>query len=76
MITTRWGGIPEIVTERSGILIEPRNSLALAEAMRALMHSPVRMRELRHGAALMAHQFSSRVWTQTFLDLSRRLLDR
>ncbi len=76
VITTRWGGIPEIVSERSGILIEPRNSLALADAMRTLTHSSVRMSALRNGAALMAQQFSSRIWTQTFLDLSRRLLDR
>ncbi len=76
VIATRWGGIPEIVSEQSGILIEPRNSLALADAIRTLMHSSIRMSELRNGAALMAQKFSSSTWTQTFLDLSRQLLDK
>lgn len=74
VIASRWGGIPEIVSDASGILIEPQDSRALAEAMEGLTKSSAKMLELRRGAAAMADKFSSTAWTKTFLDINRRLV--
>lgn len=74
VIASRWGGIPEIVSDRSGILIEPRNSQSLADAMNKLIMSPTLMRDLRKGARAMAGKFASETWTRTFVEINQQLL--
>lgn len=75
VITTRWRAIPEIVDDTSGILIEPGNAAQLAHAMQTLMNSPQRIDALRQGALTMARRFSSQVWTDRFLQLSRTIVE-
>ncbi len=70
VITTRWRCIPEIVTDRSGILVEPQDVGELAAAMRHLSTSPECVMLLRNGAKDAAAAFSSDIWTDRFLEIS------
>lgn len=73
VITTRWGGIPEIVTPETGILVEPRDAVKLAEAMQMLIDSDQLYETLRKGARAKAAEFDAERWTQFFIDLCQRL---
>jgi glycosyltransferase involved in cell wall biosynthesis len=73
VIATRWRSLPEIVEHGvSGLLIEPRDAAALAQAMAELHDDPERMQALRGGALALAERFSSRRWTQEFVDICRQ----
>ncbi|MGC4097162.1 MAG: glycosyltransferase family 4 protein [Nitrospira sp.] len=69
VITTRWGGIPEIVTQETGILVEPRDVEGLAKAMQAVMDSDELLQALREGARTKAGEFDANRWTRCFIDL-------
>ena len=73
VIATRWGGIPEIVTVETGILVEPRNVAGLARAMQMLIDSDHLLSKLRNGARSKAAEFDADRWTQYFIDLCHRL---
>lgn len=73
VITTRWGGIPEIVTPETGILVEPRDPVELAKAMQMLIDSDQLCETLREGARAKAAEFDAERWTQFFIDLCQRL---
>ena len=72
VVATRWRSLPEIVEDGiSGVLIEPRDADALAQAMRDLHDQPERMEALRSGALARAEGFSSRRWTREFVEICR-----
>ncbi len=71
VITTRWRSIPEIVTERCGILVEPKDLDSLVQAMQRLSTSPELFAALRAGAKEAAVAFSSHVWTERFLEIAK-----
>jgi glycosyltransferase involved in cell wall biosynthesis len=73
VITTRWGGIPEIVTAETGILVEPRDVAGLAKAMQMLIDSDQLLATLRDGARSKAAEFDAKGWTQYFVDLCQRV---
>jgi glycosyltransferase involved in cell wall biosynthesis len=73
VIATRWGGIPEIVTTETGILVEPRDVAGLAKAMQTLIDSDHLLSTLRTGARSKATEFDADRWTQYFIDLCHRL---
>ncbi len=73
VIATRWGGIPEIVTAETGILVEPRDVADLARAMQTLIDSDCLLSKLRDGARANAAEFDADRWTQYFIDLCDRL---
>jgi glycosyltransferase involved in cell wall biosynthesis len=51
VIATSVGGIPEIIkNDREGILVEPRNSLQLAEAISEMLSDPSRRRKIGNNA--------------------------
>jgi glycosyltransferase involved in cell wall biosynthesis len=60
VIAARSGGNPEIVVHGStGLLVEPKRSRALADAMMALISNPLRMRSMgRAGRARIRKEFS------------------
>src|SRR5262249_42486224 len=74
VIATRWGGIPEIVTDETGILVEPRDVASLAKAMQMLIDSNHLLATLRAGARSKAAEFDANRWTQYFIDLCRSLV--
>jgi len=63
VISTTVGGIPEIVNDQCGILIEPGNEEALAQAMRHLITDENVYQRLCRGAREAREQFSSEYWT-------------
>lgn len=76
VIATRWGGIPEVVDDRTGVLIEPRSADALARAMEELSNDPERYARLREGVRRRREEFSSERWTDTFVDYCREIARR
>ncbi len=75
VLATQWGGIPEIVSPKEGILVPPRDARALADAMQLLIDSPERRGELKAGAREAAKAFSSKAWSQFFLDCHKNWRD-
>jgi glycosyltransferase involved in cell wall biosynthesis len=76
VITTNWLAIPEIVDEACGILIEPRNTAALVEAISAMHGDPLRWRRLKEGARRKAEQFDHPVWARMFESICKSLVQR
>ncbi|MBT8095886.1 MAG: glycosyltransferase family 4 protein, partial [Woeseia sp.] len=75
VIATRCGAIDEIVEDGvTGLLINPRDADALAEAMCKLSKDPEFFRRLSEGALLRAHDFSSTVWTQRFVEICNDII--
>lgn len=73
VIATRWGGIPEIVTSETGILVEPRDVEGLARAMQQIMTSEELRARLRAGARQKATEFDAEQWTTYFIQLCEGL---
>jgi len=71
VITTRIGGIPEIVNETCGIFVEPESEVQLACAIDDVCRNPARYRELCDGAAKQGELFHSGKWTNAFIELCR-----
>lgn len=73
-IATRWISIPELVDDTCGVLIEPRNSVALADAI-ALLHSDRDLYErLKAGARDRSQAFSTDIWTAKFVEICETVL--
>lgn len=63
VIATRWAGIPEVVEdENSGLLVEPRSSASLRDAIMRVMHHPELYKRLCEGARARGEFFRSRYW--------------
>lgn len=73
VIATRWGGIPEIVDSKTGILVEPRDVAGLANAMRNLIESDQLLAKLSSGARSKGVEFDADRWTQYFVNLCHQL---
>ena len=70
MVASRVGGLPEIVAEgETGLLVPPEDPSALAEALRALIRSPQRRREL--GKAARARAVDRYDWQRCALAMER-----
>ena len=75
VIATRWRSLPEIVQHgTNGILIEPKDAPALADAMSRLHDDAALLGVLKAGTPASAEQFSSRRWTREFVNLCREAL--
>jgi N-acetyl-alpha-D-glucosaminyl L-malate synthase BshA len=74
-VSTRVGGIPEVVEDdRSGLLVPAGDVAALAAALESLIHDPTRRRALGHAAQTRARElFSADVIVPRYEDLYRRL---
>jgi glycosyltransferase involved in cell wall biosynthesis len=77
VVAARAGGIPHIVQDGvNGVLVEPGNAEALADAISRLLHDPVRRRRLavrgRQDSELWSWEASTRELVR-FYELARRL---
>lgn len=72
VITTICGGIPEIVDQTSGIVIEPGDVAALQQAMKRLSDDRQLYMHLCRGARTRGEQFSSGYWNDKFVGLCRQ----
>ena len=75
VICTDWMSIPEIVDETRGILIPPRDSDALFEAMSRLAEDPAAYARLRNGARRARTIFSADAWADYFVMVCHRLAE-
>jgi L-malate glycosyltransferase len=78
IVATRAGGIPEVIVDgESGILVPPRDSRSLANAILALLRDPGRRALLaRAGRARVAERFSIDRMVDATLDVYERLAGR
>ena len=76
VISTRVGGIPELVTSnKNGLLVEPANSEQLTETMMSLLQNPVFAEELgRRGRRLVEEKFAWPLVTGEVVDLYSKIL--
>lgn len=59
VVASRFGGFPEVVDEgRTGLLAPPRDPVALAQAVNALLDDPARRRAMADAAPVWAAQFA------------------
>lgn len=73
-IGTRVGGIPEVIKDGAGILAEPGNSGALAEAMKQMLNPSARSQMGRRARAV-AGQFSIERAVSQYATVYRELLE-
>lgn len=76
VICTRVGGIPEVVDESCGILVEPRSADALYEAMKTLVKDSRLYQGLCRGVLKKREQFDSRIWTDRFVGVCAQVARR
>jgi glycosyltransferase involved in cell wall biosynthesis len=75
LITTRCGGIPEIVDETSGIFVEPGDPDALFHAMKLVVENRSLYHRLLKGVRRKRNEFDSTVWADRFVDYCRQTVD-
>jgi glycosyltransferase involved in cell wall biosynthesis len=76
VIATTVGGIPEIVDERCGILVEPGDEEALAHAMRHLISDQAAYQRLCEGARDARERFSAEYWTEWLVQECLQLIKK
>lgn len=76
IISTAVGGIPEIVDERCGILVEPGDTDALAGAMLRLVDDEALYHRFCQGALEVKDRFSAEYWVDWLVDQCDRLHGR
>jgi glycosyltransferase involved in cell wall biosynthesis len=75
VVATPVGGVPEMVTTETGLLVNPDDPHQLAGAIRTLLDDPARMRRLGQAGRQQALvQFSATAMTTRFVALYDRLL--
>ena len=77
VVATRVGGLPELVHDgETGILVEPRDPGALADAVAGLLGDPERSGHLgAAGRELRAAEYDVDVWVKRLEDLYESRLD-
>ena len=75
VIATRWLALPEIVLhEKTGLLVEPRNTESLFSAMLRLSEDIELYHQLRHESLEFVQDFSTKKQAQLFMEYCRRVL--
>ena len=68
VITTRCGGIPEIVDRSCGLFVEPGNADSLYEAMNIVIENSEVYRGLKQGVVDRRKEFDAGIWTDRFVE--------
>jgi glycosyltransferase involved in cell wall biosynthesis len=75
VICSRWQGLPEIVDDSCGILVEPRSAESLRIAMHELIRNTERFRYVQEGVTKRRLEFSAELWRDRFIDLCKGLVE-
>jgi glycosyltransferase involved in cell wall biosynthesis len=67
VVATTWRSIPEIVDESCGILVEPKNPDALANAIGLLARDPTQRKKLSEGSYNRRLDFDQTLSVQRFI---------
>jgi len=68
IITTKCGGITEIVDESSGLFVVPGNADSLFDAMKIVVENDEIYRNLRQGVYRKCKEFDSATWADRFVE--------
>jgi len=75
VIAARVGGIPDIVTDgKTGLLIPPKDSKAIIQAIESLYHDPGYRRRLADNALVQLSNYSPSKMARRYLDLYKTVL--
>lgn len=74
VIATRWLAIPEMVDEQCGVLVEPHDAVAFADAVTTMHRETQLWRRLKEGAKQRAKSFDHAVWSKKFEDICEALV--
>ena len=70
VVATRVGAIPEVVDQQSGIVVEPRDAMTLAEAMLRLLQNPEAARAMGEaGRKRIQQKYSSDAMAQQYMNI-------
>ncbi len=76
VIATRVGGIPEIVTPETGILVSPQNSEQLATAIQGLLSDPLKRAQLGEAGFQQVHdRFSIETMINEYHSLYEQVIE-
>ena len=75
VVTTRVGGVPDVVSEEEAILVPSEDPEALAHSIRRVLDNPTEasQRSKRAGCRLRQN-FTSETWLDAYEDLYRTLV--
>jgi glycosyltransferase involved in cell wall biosynthesis len=73
IVASQIGGIPEIVDDTVGILVEPKNAEDLCQAMTRLVQDRELFQRLRSNTRAKAEFFSSQCWAEEFVKSCQEL---
>ena len=74
VICTHWQGLPEIVDESCGILVDPKSVEALRCAMQRIMSDDDFFSRLQEGVIRKRQEFSSDLWRDRFIEYCKDLV--
>ncbi len=76
LVATAVGGLPDVIEDGvSGLLVAPRDPVALADALLALLEDPTRRASLASAARPRLEDFTIERISERFAELYERLLD-
>ena len=75
VVTTRVGGVPDVMSEQEAILVPSENPEALADGIARVLENPTdaRQRALRAGCRLR-QEFTAERWLDAYEDLYRTVI--
>jgi glycosyltransferase involved in cell wall biosynthesis len=71
VISTYWQAIPEIVNNKTGLLVKPGDSEELYRAMEKLTINKSLFNRLKRGVVEERVMYSSKIWGDKFIDICR-----
>ena len=75
VVATRVGGLPELVTEQTGVLVPPRDARALSRALTPLVASPASRTAMGERAQRRAQEFGAQRMIDAYAALFTRIAD-
>lgn len=77
IIGTKIGGTPQVIQEgKNGLLVTPKDSVALAEAILSVISNPNFAQEMGANGAMQSKNFSWEIQTQKYEDLFEKILNK
>lgn len=73
VVASRAGGIPDVITSDSGMLVEPNDADALASGILSLYHSSANRERFSQGARVRSSEFSPQAMTGHYMTLYQTL---
>lgn len=77
VVATRVGGVPDVVSDREALLVEPERPDQLAEAIREVQRQPAEARErARRARERIEREFAAEAWVARYDEVYRQAIER